>query len=74
LLDSFARRMVSDRLFLLTVAAGIAILALSLLGLLYIQAIMIAWSIMMFYLIIRIERKKLMLDRLWAFLTLHGTV
>jgi hypothetical protein len=58
LLDSFARRMVSDRLFLFTVAAGIAILALSLLGLLYIQAIMIAWSIMMFYLIIRIERKK----------------
>jgi hypothetical protein len=58
LLDSFARRMMNDRLFLLTVVAGMAILALSLLGLLYIQAIMIAWSILMFYLIIRIEKKK----------------
>src|SRR5579885_3279463 len=50
--------MMNDRLFLLTVVAGMAILALSLLGLLYIQAIMIAWSILMFYLIIRIEKKK----------------
>ena len=58
LLARFAKRVLNDRLFLLTLAAGVAIISLSLLGLLYIQAIMIAWSILMFYLIIRIEKKK----------------
>ncbi|MEM3637373.1 MAG: hypothetical protein QXE12_01595 [Conexivisphaerales archaeon] len=53
-----ARRIGQDRFFLLTLVVGAAILSLLLLGMLYIQAIMIGWSVLMFYLIVRIEKKK----------------